>query len=226
MPPNVVFLLGASTFHLKTYAGTCIADSIGQAISPRFDSFSKNALQICDLPEVLFTQIINCEILVIHLGVMDYLPGLRKRLYPLLKVQSRNCFFYEIEIKRFPALARVLNDYNRFCFSAQLRMKLFLVNTKSNQLTKLVKTLILNPRSKIFKVFLVSPPPVNHQGALEAIKKTESEIEYLELLFGNVSRIDYMNMTQDLHHDSSGHLLLPDRDIFVARMVSAIRDDI
>lgn len=226
MQRNVVFLLGGSTFHMSTYAGTNVADSIGQALSPQFDSFSKNALQIHELPEVLLTQIANCEIVVIHLGIMDYLPGLKKRLYPILKVQSKNCFLYQINHNRFPALARVLNIYNSFCFNAQLRMKLFLVNAKSNQLGELVKTLSLNDGPKNRKIFLISPPPIVHPGASEAIKKVESEIENLELLFSNVSKINYINMTQGLDHDSKGHLVKSDLDIFVARIVNHIRANI
>jgi hypothetical protein len=218
--------MGSSTFALKTPTGSTVANQIGSAISPNAESYARNALKICDIPKVLFPTILSSELLVLQLGVMEFLPSLRKRLYPCLAVQSKNGFLYDIEHKRFPALARVLNSYNRVCFNAQLKMNLCINDISGETLKDFVTGLHDNTESKIERIFLISPPPITHPLSEEALNETNSVLQNLEELFRNVKVIDYTVLTIGLQHDKSGHLIESDREIFASRLVSTIEDNL
>ena len=214
--------MGSSTFALQTPTGSTIANEIGGSISPNAESYARNALQICDIPRVLFPSILASELLVLHLGVMEFLPSLRKRLYPCLAVQSKNGFLYDIHNERFPIIARLVNSYNRACFNTQLKMNLCINEISQNTLRNFVTELNENPESKIARIFLISPPPVNHPHSQEATSQTNSVLQNLKLLFRNVEVIDYTVLTDGLLHDKSGHLIESDRKTFASRVVSTI----
>lgn len=223
MASNEVFLLGSSTFRMRTPTGETIANAIGRAISESFDSYAQNALQIREIPETLFPRILNSEYLVLHIGIMEFLPCLKKRLYPCLKVQKRNGFFYEIEFEQLPPLEKVMNSYNRICFKAQLRLRWFLREIDQKSLLNFVTSLTQDAQSKIVRVFLISAPPTVYPNSLDANCRVESALQEINNLFINVSIISYTEMTHDLHHDSTGHLIESERQIFVTRVATAIK---
>lgn len=218
--------MGASTFALKTPTGSTIASQIGIAISPNAESYARNALKICDIPKDLFPAILSSELLVLHLGVMEFLPSLRQRLYPCLAVQSKNGFLYNIEHKRFPSFARLLNSYNRICFNVQLKMNLCVNDISRDTLKDFVIGLNDNTESQIKRIFLISPPPITHPLSEEASNQTNSVLQNLQEFFWNVKVIDYTTLTIGLRHDKSGHLIESDRETFASRVVSTIEDNL
>jgi len=217
-----IFLLGASTFALKTPDDLTVAEAIGVKLSSSFEFYSRNALRLSEVPQEIILKMKRAEFLVLHLGVMEFLPSLKKRLYPCLNVQKRNGFLYDIKYEPFPALAYFVNIYNRICFNLQLKLELCLMQEKPITLTDFLGKLILDPDSQIRQVFLLSPPPIKHPGSLEAIVNTLSEIDNVKAIFDCVSIIDYMECSSQLNHDSTGHLKRIHRGTFSINVAVSI----
>lgn len=219
-----IFLVGSSTFALKASNDATIADEIGRAISDETDFFAKNALRISEIPANVYPKIVASEILVLHIGVMDFLPSLKKRLYPCLAVQSKNGFLYEIEYKKNPIVERLLNIYNRVCFNLQLMANLCVNEISPEILESFVSEILEKPESKIKRIFLISPPPVRHPGARHALGRTKTAIQNTKKMFQKVDIIDYQLLTIGLIHDHSGHLIESDRHLFSSRVASTIQE--
>jgi len=224
MPLNKIFLVGSSTFALTTLSGESVADMIGRLTAQNSESFTKNALQVIDIPEQVICRMLQAEVLILHIGVMEFLPRLEKRIYPHLHVQSKNGFFYDIRFEPFPPLAWLLNIHNRVCFNVQLSMKLFRGKMDPNSLKNFVSRLTQESTSQFSRIIFISSPPVNHPKSREARIMTQSALAEIVDIFDYVSIIDYTEMTYGLNHDKSGHLVPDHREQFATRVAAAIQE--
>ena len=219
-----VWLVGASTFSLITDRRISIAQQIELPQGFIKYSYSKNALQLEDIPAAIVTNIINSEILILHVGIMDHLPRLKIRAYPCLKVQRENGFLYDIAIPNHQTMANLINLYNRFCYMTQWHLKLFYSSNSSFNFSKHLEETFLSTESKIIKIIILTPPPVVHPGINQSRDKTIEKIYSLSKKYRNIAVLDYNIISQDLIHDKSGHLVSSCRTIFTTRLSESIKE--
>lgn len=217
-------IVGSSTFGLKLPKGQNIAYKIGKNFSNSPEIITRNALELNSLTMEEINKIISSEIAILQVGVFEFLPKLRRRFYPTLRVQRKNKFLYEISVEKFPYVATILNNYNRIMFNLQLVLNIGVQTNDKTALEIFYEHLLNSSKSKLHYLFLLTSPPVKHPGSENAVRKTRRILETITDRHKNAILIDYDVLTNNLSHDKTGHLILEDRDEFVRRMTDEINE--
>ena len=87
-------IVGSSTFTLKLSEGQNIAYKIGKSFSNSPEIIARNALELNSLTMEEINKIISSEIAILQVGVFEFIPKLKRRFYPTLRVQHKNKFLY------------------------------------------------------------------------------------------------------------------------------------
>lgn len=215
-------IVGSSTFGLKLPKGQNIAYEIGKNFSNSPEIITRNALELNSLTMEEINKIISSEIAILQVGVFEFLPKLRRRFYPTLRVQRKNKFLYEISVEKFPYVATILNNYNRIIFNLQLVLNIGVQTNDETVLEIFYEHLLNSSKSKLHYLFLLTSPPVKHPGSENAVRKTRRILGTITDRHKNAILIDYDVLTNNLNHDKTGHLILEGRDEFVRRMTDEI----
>jgi hypothetical protein len=216
-------ILGSSTFGLKLLEGQNIAYKIGKHFSNSPEIITRNALELNSLTMEEINKIISCEIAIIQVGVFEFLPSLRRRFYPTLRVQHKNKFLYEIRVEKFPYVATILNKYNRILFNLQLVLNIGVQINNDAALEIFCENLLKDSKSNLDYLFMLTSPPVAHPGSKEAIRKVRWVLSTIADKYKNAILLDYDVLTKNLNHDMSGHLVSEDRDVLVRRVINEIK---
>lgn len=216
-------IVGSSTFTLKLSEGQNIAYKIGKSFSNSPEIIARNALELNSLTMEEINKIISSEIAIMQVGVFEFIPKLKRRFYPTLRVQHKNKFLYEIRVEKFPYVAKILNNYNRVLFITQLALNIGVQINDDAALEIFCENLLENPKSKLEYLFLLTSPPVAHPGSEDAIRKVDRILGTIADRYRNVILLDYNVLTKNLNHDRSGHLVSEDRGVFVRRVTDEIK---
>jgi hypothetical protein len=217
-----VILLGASTFGLKLSEGQNIAHKIGKHFSNSPEIIARSAIELNSLTTEELNKLMSSEIAILQVGVFEFLPKLRRRYYPTLRVQHKNKFLYPIRIDKLPRVAKILNNYNRILFNLQLALNIGVQINDDAALEIFLENLLKSPKSKLDYLFLLTSPPVEHPGSESSVKKVRRILGTIADTYINATLLDYDVLTKNLNHDKTGHLVSEDRDEFVRRVINEI----
>lgn len=172
-------LVGSSTFGLKLSDGQNISTKIGKHFSYSPEILTRSALQLNSLTLEELNSLMSSDVAFLQVGVFEFLPKLRRRFYPTLAVQHKNEFLYEIEIKKYPYVATILNNYNRILFNLQLVLNIAVQTNDETAFEIFCEHLLNSSKSKLRYLFLLTSPPVKHPGSENAVRKTRRYLEQL-----------------------------------------------
>ena len=215
-------LVGSSTFGLKLSDGKNISTKIGKHFSYSPEIITRSALQLNSLTLEELNKLMSSDVAFLQVGVFEFLPKLRCRFYPTLRVQHKNKFLYEIKIEKYPYVATILNNYNRILFNLQLVLNIGVQTNDETALEIFCEHLLNSSKSKLHYLFLLTSPPVKHPGSENAMRKTRRILETITNRRKNAILLDYDLLTKNLNHDKTGHLVPEDRDEFVRRVIDEI----
>ena len=215
-------LVGSSTFGLKLSDGQNIATKIGKHFTHSPEIVTRSALQLDSLTLEELYSLMSSEIVILQLGVFEFLPKLRRRFYPTLPVQHKNEFLYEIKIDKYPYVATILNNYNGILFNLQLLLNIGVQTNDETTLENFCEHLLNSSKSKLHYLFLLTAPPVKHPGSENAVRNTQRILATITERHKNAILLDYDVLTKNLNHDKTGHLVPEDRDEFVRSVTDEI----